>query len=59
MLDGETEVGVVSRMIALPSCEALELADGRLIPMVSDAIRAIDIAAGTVDVDVAFLGPTA
>jgi 16S rRNA processing protein RimM len=58
VVDGEREVGVVSRMIALPSCEALEVggAGGLLIPLVRDAIRSIDIAARRIDVDLAFLG---
>jgi len=55
VVDGEREVGVVTRMIALPSCEALEVGD-RLIPLVRDAIRSIDIAARRIDVDLAFLG---
>jgi 16S rRNA processing protein RimM len=55
VVDGEREVGVVARMIALPSCEALEVGD-RLIPLVRDAIRSIDIAARRIDVDLAFLG---
>ena len=55
VVDGEREVGVVTRMIALPSCEALEVGD-RLIPLVHDAIRSIDIAARRIDVDLAFLG---
>ena len=42
-------VGEVRRMLPLPSCEALEVArDGGgelLVPMVRDAIRAIDVAA--------------
>jgi 16S rRNA processing protein RimM len=55
VVDGVREVGVVTRMIALPSCEALEVGD-RLIPLVRDAIRSIDIAARRIDVDLAFLG---
>jgi 16S rRNA processing protein RimM len=45
-------------MIALPSCEALEVggAGGLLIPLVRDAIRSIDIAARRIEVDLAFLG---
>ena len=58
--DGDREVGVVERMIALPSCEALEVAlddgDELLVPMVRDAIRAIDIVARRIDVDLSFLG---
>jgi 16S rRNA processing protein RimM len=55
VVDGEREVGVVARMIALPSCEALEVGD-RLIPLVRDAIRSIDVQARRIDVDLAFLG---
>ena len=55
VVDGEREVGVVTRMIALPSCEALEVGD-RLIPLVRDAIRSIDVEARRIDVDLAFLG---
>jgi 16S rRNA processing protein RimM len=54
VVDGEREVGVVSRMIALPSCEALEVGD-LLIPMVRDAIRSIDIEARRIDVDMGFV----
>ena len=55
VVDGEREVGVVSRMVALPSCEALEVGD-LLIPMVRDAIRSIDLDARRIDVDMEFLG---
>ena len=58
--DGGRHVGEVRRMLPLPSCEALEVVreDGRelLVPMVSDAIRAVDVAAHRIDVDLAFLG---
>ena len=52
--DGEIEVGVVSRMIALPSCEALEVGN-RLIPLVRDAIRSIDVEGRRIDVDLGFV----
>jgi 16S rRNA processing protein RimM len=52
--DGEREVGVVERMIALPSCEALEVGD-RLIPLVGDAIRSIDLPGRRIDVDLGFV----
>ena len=55
MVDGAREVGVVARMIALPSCEALEVGD-LLIPLVRDAIRSIDLEARRIDVDLGFLG---
>jgi 16S rRNA processing protein RimM len=56
VVDGAREVGVVARMVALPSCEALEVGD-LLIPMVRDAIRSIDIAARRIDVDMGFVDP--
>jgi 16S rRNA processing protein RimM len=55
VVDGAREVGVVARMVALPSCEALEVGD-RLIPLVRDAIRSIDLEARVIDVDTGFLG---
>jgi 16S rRNA processing protein RimM len=42
-------------MVALPSCEALEVGD-LLVPLVRDAIRSIDLRARVIDVDLAFLG---
>jgi len=65
VVDGVREVGVVNRMIALPSCEALEVTQpaspagtggSLLIPMVKDAIRSIDVAARRIDVDMRFVG---
>ncbi len=54
--DGDRELGVVRRLMALPSCEALELDSGLLVPMVRDAVRSIDVQARRVDVDLEFLG---
>jgi 16S rRNA processing protein RimM len=58
--DGAEEVGVVRRMIALPSCEALEVerpgGEDLLVPLVRDAIRAIDRDAKRIDVDMGFVG---
>ena len=56
VVDGAREVGVVDRMVALPSCEALEVG-GLLIPMVRDAVRSIDVAARRIDVDMGFVEP--
>jgi len=52
--DGDREVGVVERVVSLPSCEVLEVGE-LLIPLVGDAVRDVDLAAGRVDVDLAFL----
>ena len=54
VVDGSREVGVVARMVALPSVEALEVGDA-LIPMVRDAIRSVDVAARVIDVDMGFV----
>jgi 16S rRNA processing protein RimM len=54
VVDGDADVGVVSRMVALPSCEALEVGD-RLIPLVRDAIRSIDRETRVIDVDLGFV----
>lgn len=63
VVDSGRAVGVVRRMFALPSCEVLEVErDGGgelLVPMVSDAVRAVDVEAGTIDVDLAFIGEQA
>ena len=52
--DNGVEVGVVERMVALPSCEALEVGE-RLIPLVRGAIRSIDPDARVIDVDLRFV----
>lgn len=64
--DGELEVGVVARLLELPSCEVLEVTrvedpGGRprgalLVPLVSDAVREVDIERGVIDIDLRFLG---
>ncbi len=55
VVDGGRELGTVTRMVTLPSCEALEVGD-RLIPLVRDAVRSVDVGARRIDVDLAFLG---
>jgi 16S rRNA processing protein RimM len=58
--DGDRQVGVVTALSALPSCEVLEVkrTDGSdlLVPLVSDAVRSVDIDAKRIDIDLAFLG---
>ena len=61
VVDGSRELGVVRRLLALPSCECLEVerAGGGpdlLVPLVRDAIRSVDVDAARIDVDSAFLG---
>jgi 16S rRNA processing protein RimM len=60
VFDGERLLGTVSRLIELPSCEAIEVvtASGAaplLVPLVRDAIRKVDTSARRIDVDGEFL----
>jgi 16S rRNA processing protein RimM len=50
-------LGAVRRLVEAPSCSLLELEDGTLVPLVSDAVRAVDLERGVIDVDLDFLGP--
>ena len=50
-------LGVVRRVIPAPSCEVLEVGDdGVLVPLVSDAVRSVDVEARVIEVDLRFLG---
>jgi 16S rRNA processing protein RimM len=59
--DGERVIGTVTRLIELPSCEALEVraaAGGAtlLVPMVRDAIRTVEPEHRRIEIDASFLG---
>ncbi len=61
VFDSGTHVGTVSRMLELPSCEALEVepsggGEQLIVPMVKAAIRSIDARARRVEIDLGFLG---
>ncbi len=60
VLDGDRVVGTVRRLVELPSCEMLEVdrAGGGelLVPLVTDAVRLVDLDRRTIDVDLRFLG---
>jgi 16S rRNA processing protein RimM len=50
-------LGEVRRVIAAPSCDLLEVGEeGALVPLVADAIRHVDVAGRTIEVDRGFLG---
>jgi 16S rRNA processing protein RimM len=49
-------MGRVARLVDGPSCSVLELDDGTLVPLVSDAIERIDLEAGEIRVNRGFLG---
>jgi 16S rRNA processing protein RimM len=58
--DGEREVGVVTGVRPLPSCEALEVersdgGDELLVPLVRDAVRSVDVERREIDVDLGFV----
>jgi 16S rRNA processing protein RimM len=60
VVDGEQTLGTVSRLIELPSCEALEVSppDGGqplLVPMVADAVRSVQPAQRRIEVNLDFL----
>ncbi len=59
--DGPQRVGIVRRLLALPSCEVLEVqregsAGELLVPLVRDAVRAVDMQRREIDIDLQFLG---
>lgn len=49
-------IGEVRAVLHGPSCDVLEVGEGRiLVPLVRDAVVAVDLEAGRIDVDRAFL----
>jgi 16S rRNA processing protein RimM len=60
--DAGEPVGTVRRLLGLPSCEVLEVerqpgAGGDLlVPLVTDAVRSVDLERKEIDVDLRFLG---
>jgi 16S rRNA processing protein RimM len=55
------QVGVVTRLLELPSCEVLEVAradggDALLVPLVSDAVHDVDLERKVIEIDLHFLG---
>jgi 16S rRNA processing protein RimM len=68
VVDGETAVGVVAKLLPYPSCDLLEVERQETdrthpkalwVPLISDAVRTVDLDARTIDVDLAFLGEDA
>ena len=55
VVDGARAVGVVERVLSMPSCELLVVGE-LLIPLIDDAVRSVDLDARRVDVDLEFLG---
>jgi 16S rRNA processing protein RimM len=66
--DGDRAIGVVAALLALPSCEVLEVdrggakgesAPALLVPLIRDAVRSVDIERREIDIDLRFLGEDA
>jgi 16S rRNA processing protein RimM len=55
VVDGARSLGVVTRLVSLPSCEALEVDGDLLVPLVRDAVRSVDVRERRIEVDSAFL----
>jgi 16S rRNA processing protein RimM len=53
---GDRPLGTVRQLLGYPSCELLELDGGQLVPLVQDAIVAVDLDARRIEVDGRFLG---
>jgi 16S rRNA processing protein RimM len=56
VIAGERVLGTVRRLVALPSCEALDLDTDLLVPLVRDAIRRVDLEGRAIHADPEFLG---
>jgi 16S rRNA processing protein RimM len=62
VVDGETRIGVVAKLLPYPSCELLEVqrfepgAKALLVPLIGDAVRTVDVTAKVIDINLAFLG---
>jgi ribosomal 30S subunit maturation factor RimM len=58
---GKRVLGTVKRLLALPSCEVLEVSRAGegpplLVPLVGDAVSRVDVRARLIEVDAGFLG---
>ncbi len=49
-------LGRIVRVMDGPSCDVLELSDGTLVPLIADAVEAVDLESATVSVNRLFLG---
>lgn len=49
-------LGPVLRVLNGPSCDVLELSDGVLVPLIADAVTAVDVERRSIEIDRAFLG---
>jgi 16S rRNA processing protein RimM len=64
VVDGARAIGTVRDVLLLPSADVLEVVPGDeqeplLVPLVSDAVRSVDLDAARIDVDMSFVRPDA
>jgi 16S rRNA processing protein RimM len=68
VVDGETAIGVVVKLLPYPSCDLLEVQrpeshpahpKALWVPLIGDAVRTVDLAAQTIDINATFLGEDA
>jgi 16S rRNA processing protein RimM len=63
VVDGAAPVGVVVGLLPYPSCDLLRVerpARGELlVPLISDVVRTVDVAAQEIDINLTFLGEDA
>ena len=59
VLGADGTIGTVRRLIALPSCELLEVErpdrEDLLVPLVRDAVREVDLQRGVIEIELEFL----
>jgi 16S rRNA processing protein RimM len=63
-VDGARAIGTVRDVLLLPSADVLEVVvgdeqDPLLVPLVSDAVRSVNLDAARIDVDMSFVRPDA
>ena len=56
VVSDERVLGKVKRLLAMPSCEVLELDTDLLVPLVHDAVKRVDVDGKRIEVDGEFLG---
>ena len=65
VVDGETAIGVVVKLLPYPSCDLLEVqrpgpgVKALWVPLIGDAVRTVDLEAQTIDINATFLGEDA
>jgi 16S rRNA processing protein RimM len=65
VVDGDVAIGTVVKLLPYPSCDLLEVqrpgvgVKALWVPLIGDAVRTVDLAAQTIDINSSFLGEDA